>query len=125
VNSSLTYLSNNKKKVQFSDLQFTSEKSDSGVMVKELEHKIQEALSKLPPKCKTVFVLSRFEERKNKEIAEILGLSIKTVENQMGIALKKLREDLKPYLGKDVLALSFGLGLTAIVLRSLLTVSAQ
>ena len=42
--------------------------------------------------------MSRFEDLKYKEIAEELNISIKTVENQMGKALKVLRKDLKEYL---------------------------
>jgi RNA polymerase sigma-70 factor (ECF subfamily) len=57
--------------------------------------KIQQAIDKLPEKCKQVFELSRFEELKYKEIAEKLGISIKTVELQVSKALKILREELK------------------------------
>jgi RNA polymerase sigma-70 factor (ECF subfamily) len=64
----------------------------------ELEIKIQEAMSKLPEQCRLVFKLSRFEELKYAEIAEQLQISIKTVENHMGKALKIMREQLKDYL---------------------------
>lgn len=60
-----------------------------------LKMKIQYAIDQLPQKCKNVFVLSRYGSMTYKEIAEELHLSIKTVENQMSIALKKLRETLK------------------------------
>jgi RNA polymerase sigma-70 factor, ECF subfamily len=56
------------------------------------------SLDKLPPKCKAIFMLSRFENMKNKEIAEHLGINIKTVENQMSIAMNKLNTELKPKL---------------------------
>ena len=61
----------------------------------ETQVKIQDALDKLPEKCKQVFELSRFEELKYKEIAEKLGISIKTVEVQISKALKILRVELK------------------------------
>jgi RNA polymerase sigma-70 factor, ECF subfamily len=64
----------------------------------ELEIKIREAIERLPPKCKAIFLLSRHEGMKYNEIASTLNLSVKTVENQMGIALEKLRRDLKPFL---------------------------
>jgi RNA polymerase sigma-70 factor, ECF subfamily len=64
----------------------------------ELEYKIQEAMEKLPEQCRLVFKLSRFEELKYSEIAEQLNISIKTVENHMGKALKIMREQLKDYL---------------------------
>ena len=48
----------------------------------------------LPEKCREVFVLSKIEGLKNREIAEKLGISEKTVERHMSIALSKLREEL-------------------------------
>jgi RNA polymerase sigma-70 factor (family 1) len=65
---------------------------------KELKIKIDKALEFLPAQCALIFKMSRFEELKYQEIADKLGLSIKTVENQMGKALKILREQLKEYL---------------------------
>ena len=64
----------------------------------ELELKIQEAMEKLPEQCRLVFKLSRFEELKYSEIADQLNISVKTVENHMGKALKIMREQLKDYL---------------------------
>lgn len=64
----------------------------------ELKGRIKAAIDELPPRCRAVFQLSRFEELTYKEIAEKLDISIKTVENQMGKALKILREKLKGYL---------------------------
>lgn len=68
------------------------------VMASELETKIYEAMERLPQQCRLIFKLSRFEELKYSEIAEQLDLSVKTVENQMGKALKIMREQLKDYL---------------------------
>ena len=68
------------------------------VLSQELEGRIQVALEKLPEQCRLIFKLSRFEELKYAEIAEHLNLSVKTVENQMGKALKIMREQLKDYL---------------------------
>jgi RNA polymerase sigma-70 factor, ECF subfamily len=68
------------------------------VVAAELEDKIQEALLKLPEQCRLVFKLSRFEELKYAEIASQLNISIKTVENQMGKALKIMRDQLSDYL---------------------------
>ena len=48
----------------------------------------------LPKKCQEIFILSKMEGLKNKEIAERLGISLKTVESQMTIAIKRLRKDL-------------------------------
>jgi RNA polymerase sigma-70 factor, ECF subfamily len=68
------------------------------VATSELELKIHQAMEKLPEQCRLVFKLSRFEELKYAEIAEQLSISIKTVENHMGKALKIMREQLKDYL---------------------------
>jgi RNA polymerase sigma-70 factor, ECF subfamily len=61
----------------------------------ELESVIARGIDALPEQCKKVFILSREEEFTYNEIAVHLGLSVKTVERQMGIALKKLREYLQ------------------------------
>ena len=59
---------------------------------KELSERITSVIDKLPTKCKQVFLLSRMHEMSYKEIAELMDISPKTVENQIGIALKFLRE---------------------------------
>lgn len=63
----------------------------------DITKKVKEAIETLPPKCKTIFILSRYQGMKYREIAETLNISIKTVENQMSIAFEKLRENLKEY----------------------------
>lgn len=68
------------------------------VSANELSLKITEAMKALPEQCRMVFQLSRFEELKYQEIADQLNISIKTVENHMGKALKIMREQLKDYL---------------------------
>lgn len=65
---------------------------------KELGKKINDAISSLPEQCGIVFKLSRFENLKYSEIADHLDISVKTVENHMGKALKILRGHLKDYL---------------------------
>lgn len=65
---------------------------------KELGKQINEAIASLPEQCGIVFKLSRFENLKYSEIAEQLDISVKTVENHMGKALKLMREQLKEYL---------------------------
>lgn len=68
------------------------------VEVSELETRIKNAIDDLPENCRRIFILSRFEEKKYAEIAEIMQVSIKTVEAQMTRALKTLREKLSDYL---------------------------
>lgn len=69
----------------------------------ELEQIINQAIDSLPEKCRIIFNLSRQEGLTYKEIAEQLAISSKTVEAQMGIALKKLRQSLLPYLGSVIM----------------------
>ena len=66
--------------------------------VDELQTRIDLALSRLPEKCRQVFELSRFEQKKYQEIADKLDISKKTVEAHMSRALRSLREDLGDYL---------------------------
>lgn len=64
----------------------------------ELDGMIQRAIQSLPEQCRLVFELSRFENLKYAEIAARLEISEKTVENQIGKALRVMREQLKDYL---------------------------
>jgi RNA polymerase sigma-70 factor (ECF subfamily) len=64
----------------------------------ELEQRFQRALDDLPEHCRAIFQLSRFSELKYREIADQLGISVKTVEAQMGKALKLLRQKLADYI---------------------------
>lgn len=57
----------------------------------ETSKQIYNIIEQLPPKCRTVFALSRYEEKSYREISEDLGISVKTVENQISKALKTLR----------------------------------
>ena len=63
----------------------------------ELEQRIHDCINGLPPKCKLVFSLSRFENMSYQEIADHLEISIKTVENQISKALRILRNSIQPY----------------------------
>jgi RNA polymerase sigma-70 factor (ECF subfamily) len=72
--------------------------ADEQYLHTELAGHISSAIDTLPPKCRTVFQLSRFEELSYKEIAEKMNISVKTVENQMSKALKTLRVQLRNYL---------------------------
>ena len=60
----------------------------------ETEQEILNAIEKLPPKCQLIFSMNRFDGLTYSEIAEVEGISIKTVETQMGRALKTLRKQL-------------------------------
>lgn len=70
---------------------------------RELATHLEKALLELPEKCRTVFQLSRFEDLKYHEIAQRLGISIKTVEAHMGKALRVLRVQLADFLSLLIL----------------------
>jgi len=59
---------------------------------------INNSINTLPEKCRQIFVMNKIEGKKHVIIAEELNISVNTVETQMGIAYKKLREELKNYL---------------------------
>ena len=63
---------------------------------------IKKAIHELPEKCREIFEMSRFEGLTYDEIADFLNISVKTVENQMGIAFKKLRINMAPYYNSIV-----------------------
>lgn len=72
--------------------------TDAAVRMREIEVAIHAAIGELPERCRQVFELSRIEGLKYAEIAARLGISVKTVEVQMGKALRILRERLRPWL---------------------------
>lgn len=100
-NRSLNYI--NSLKIRDKYAKHINESTDHGENVieqefnkTELEHALYLAIGELPPKCKMIFKLNRFEGLSNKEIAEQLKLSKRTVETQISKALKILRAKLQP-----------------------------
>lgn len=76
----------------------SSNATEETVFLHDLEQNIEKILCKLPSKCRAVFELSRRQHKTNKEIAEILMISEKTVENHITNALKLFRLGLKDTL---------------------------
>jgi RNA polymerase sigma-70 factor (ECF subfamily) len=62
------------------------------MMAAEQEEMLMRAIDALPPKCREIFLLSRMQHLSNKAIATQLTISVKTVEAQISIALKRLAE---------------------------------
>lgn len=94
---------NNKEKYTLYQAHNNQKTSISGepeeqMVARELQTRIRQAMESLPTQCKVVFLKSREEGKKYTEIATELNISIKTVEAQMGKALKILREKLQEYL---------------------------
>lgn len=97
-NSALDYIK--RKKTGASQLdQFLYFERNAGELspeqTEDLKNKISDSLSHLPPKCRLIFSLNRFEGLTNDEIAEYLEISKRTVETQISKALKIMRKELK------------------------------
>lgn len=71
-----------------------SHEADKALEGKELQNRVTLVINELPPKCKQAFLLSRLYEFSYREIADVMEISTKTVENQIGIALKHLKQRL-------------------------------
>jgi len=72
--------------------------TEQSLIMQELTSRIEDAINQLPLQQQTVFRLKRFEGKKNKEIAEEMGLSVKTVEMHLSKAMISMRKNLKDYL---------------------------
>lgn len=77
--------------------QADTQAADEQTLHGDLKAGYQRALQSLPPQCRTVFQLSRQEGLTYPDIAKEMGISVKTVENQMGKALRVMRERLKDF----------------------------
>jgi RNA polymerase sigma-70 factor, ECF subfamily len=109
-NESLNYLKHQKVQSQYQQHVTHTMKNESyspgkKFSMKELDEQLSKAMNELPEQCRTVFQLSRFEELRYREIADHLGISVKTVENHMGKALKILRTKLVEFLPFTVFCL--------------------
>ena len=69
----------------------------------EIESTVTQAIDELPERCRLIFSMNRFDRLTYSEIAEILDLSVKTIETQMGRALKHFRKRLNHILQLMVL----------------------
>jgi RNA polymerase sigma-70 factor (ECF subfamily) len=67
----------------------------------EVRNEIEQAINQLPPKTKLVFQMAKIEGLKYKEIAEILNISVNTIDNHIATAIKKLSVTLKSFSGED------------------------
>ena len=100
-NKTLNYIRD--QKMQFEDeenspeLESGAESSSEKLETQELQQHINKAIEALPERCRLVFSLSRYEEMTYAQIATSLGISIKTVENQISKALKLLRVAVSRY----------------------------
>ncbi len=76
----------------------------SFLLESELQQQIQNAIDKLPPVCREIFVMNRFDGLKPMEIASLKNISVRTVETHIGKALRLLRCELEEYLPAALVA---------------------
>jgi RNA polymerase sigma-70 factor (ECF subfamily) len=98
----IRYLEMTKITLQEDELRYYMEESSS-LMEQELDNRLNEVINDLPGRCKQIFRLSRFENKRNKEIAEELQISLKAVEKQLTKALATIRIEMKKFLPLFVL----------------------
>ena len=94
-NAAIDYGRIHKIRIHLDAVETASERdheTESGFFAKELQVRISHAVAEMPEKRRKVFIMSRLEGRTGKEIAETLGISRKTVENHINLALRELRK---------------------------------
>lgn len=97
-NRCLNYLRDKKENSKLESLSGLPAYETSSLETSELESKIEAAINTLPEKCRVVFEMNRFEGLKYAQIADKMGISVKTVEAQMSKALQVLRTHLGEFL---------------------------
>jgi RNA polymerase sigma-70 factor (family 1) len=82
---------------QWAKRELENQSADDCVDMNEFVELLQETVQTLPPVCKEIFTMSREQNMSYRQIADERGLSVKTVEAQMGIALKRIRTKMAAY----------------------------
>ena len=103
-NTTLNYLDDVKRKKAVSlddievDLGIDRICPETDLINRELKSIIEKAIESLPPRCKLIYKMAKVEQMKYKEIAEVLDISVKTIDHQLTIAIKKIGEVIHNYL---------------------------
>jgi len=114
-NTSFNYLSKFRKErnsslddvlVRFETDELTPE---TAYFTAEIRNEIEQAINQLPPKTKLVFQMAKVEGMKYKEIAEILNISVNTIDNHIATAIKKLSQVLKNITAEEINLILFHL----------------
>lgn len=102
-NTSLNYLDDIKRNKALSleevdvDLSIDQICPETEMINNELKNIIEKVIESLPPRCKLIYKMAKVEQMKYKEIGELLDISVKTINHQLSIALKKMGEVIKDY----------------------------
>ncbi len=98
-NKSINFLKKKRMVFEQSDVFISIPNNNANILQlmegKEMEQLIFKTIDKLPRKCKQIFILSRKEQLSNKEIGLIMGITPKTVENQITIAIKTIKQSIQ------------------------------
>lgn len=106
-NTSLNYLDESRRKLVLSledievDLSIDRICPETDLINKELKQIIEQAIETLPPRCKLIYKMAKVEQMRYKEIAELLEISVKTIDHQLTIAIKKIGEVIRDYLHEN------------------------
>ncbi|MBX6379357.1 MAG: RNA polymerase sigma-70 factor [Thermoflavifilum aggregans] len=106
-NRSLNYLRTIHSRTEFEDIasfeatvipaiQFNADDPEQILLNNELRRHMEKAIASLPARCRLIFRLVKDDGMHYKEVAELLQISVKTVETQMGIAFRRLAEAIQP-----------------------------
>lgn len=110
-NRSLNFIRDNKKFIReelIIDQLHDNVENTNDLSIEDIQKKVSETLENLSPKVKETFLLSRYKGLKYKEIAEKMGVSVKTVETHISTALRSLRYNLKEFLSIILLIIISG-----------------
>ena len=110
-NQCITYYKKGKEEISLDDIEdsgYTYEivNPESEFLTNELSEKIEDIINNFPPKRKIIYKMVVIDGLKYKEAAEILDLSVKTIENHLALAVKTLRGSIREYLGSNDVKLS-------------------
>jgi RNA polymerase sigma-70 factor (family 1) len=106
-NISLNYLDKEKRKkvVSLDDISVTLPIDEicpeSDMISRELKEAVGRAIEHLPERCKLIYSLAKIEQLKYKEIAEILDISVKTIDHQLSIAIHKIGVEIQQYINEQ------------------------
>lgn len=104
-NTALKYLLKQHRQVAISideldvELESFARSPEELMLTAEMLNKIHEAIDSLPPRCKVIFKLIKEDGLRYKEVAEILNISVKTIDSQLAIALRKIGQVVSVDLG--------------------------
>lgn len=105
--TSLNYLdeARRKKAISLEDIEVDFEIDhicpETDLINKELKEIIEQAIDSLPPRCKLIYQMAKVEQMKYKEIAALLDISVKTIDHQLTIAIRKIGEAIRWYLPEN------------------------